>query len=177
MLRRVVQAAIGLVLILLVAPLFLVIGASLLVSNGGAIIQRRRHTTRSGKQVTAYTFHTLNPDRHDDLIGRTLDRLQELPLLLNVIKGEATWNSEFFVRLFASSSNNSSPTIIAQLIVALAGILVPPASRSRCLEEWGALLIGLPGRCQLRYALSMLVHIKSICRELRSAYGTAESSE
>lgn len=101
-LKRPLGLSIGIVAALLALPLFLVI-AVILAHRGRPVFIRRKRLGQYGQPFTSYYFRTMSPDSlraidptlntpspATDALGRFLrkTRLDHLPLLLNVLRGD-----------------------------------------------------------------------------------------
>ncbi|RME57687.1 sugar transferase [Candidatus Parcubacteria bacterium] len=104
-LKRAGSLLFALILSVLLLPLFLCIAAAIALSSKGPVIYRQTRVGKRGKHFTLYKFRTMRHDAEKDgpkwkmsgindprltPVGRVLVRthLDELPQLLNVIKGE-----------------------------------------------------------------------------------------
>ncbi len=100
--KRVFDAISSLAAIVALAPLFVVIAAAVRLSSRGPILFRQERIGLDGRPFALYKFRTMRPndgrgplitakgDRRITPIGRVLrsTKLDELPQLLNVLKGE-----------------------------------------------------------------------------------------
>lgn len=102
--RNILDVLTSLLLILLAAPLFLIIAIAVRASSPGPIIFRQRRLTKDGREFTMYKFRSMCCDaeaksgatfaaKSDPRITRLgailrMTRLDELPQLFNVLKGE-----------------------------------------------------------------------------------------
>ncbi len=89
--------------LLLLSPVFLLIGAAVKLGDGGPVFYRSKRVGRGGKLFSIYKFRsmvqgaermggglTVRGDRRVTRVGRLLraHKLDELPQLLNVLKGD-----------------------------------------------------------------------------------------
>lgn len=115
--KRVLDVVVSLVLLVLLAPLFVALGAAVLLSSPGPVLFRQERVGRGGRVFNVLKFRTMTtgseevlaatpallgryldgdfkvPNRSDPRVtrlGRTLRQssLDELPQLVNVLKGE-----------------------------------------------------------------------------------------
>jgi len=103
-LGRCFDFTLGLILLILASPVFLIIAAAIKLNDGGPVFYKQLRMGYQKKLFTIYKFRTLTPDA-DKVIGdEVLDikhkvatpygnflrntRLDELPQLINVLKGE-----------------------------------------------------------------------------------------
>jgi lipopolysaccharide/colanic/teichoic acid biosynthesis glycosyltransferase len=98
------QCGCAAVCLLLLAPLFLVIGLMIKLTSRGPVLHRELHVGKDARIFTMYAFCTryvtvggksdalplIDPDAQCSRIGRLLERTQfdNLPQLLNVLKGD-----------------------------------------------------------------------------------------
>lgn len=104
MLKRAMDLLISIPTMLLLSPLMLAIAAAIKIEDGGPVFFRQKRLTRDGKEFLICKFRSMRENaeedgvarlatRHDDRITRVgsflrRTRLDELPQLLNVIRGE-----------------------------------------------------------------------------------------
>lgn len=99
--KRLFETAVAVLLLLLVLPALILISLAVLVTSGRPIFFRQPRVGKDGKRFTMLKFRTFPVDHIDDVqsrplsdcpsgLGRLLRRssLDELPQLLNVVKGE-----------------------------------------------------------------------------------------
>ena len=107
---RVLDVAISLLSLVLLAPVILLLAAAVRLSSGTPVLYRGPRVGRAGRVFTMFKFRTLKPDAEARLgpylgeeltrrteaeltgVGRVLraSQLDELPQLWNVLKGEMT---------------------------------------------------------------------------------------
>lgn len=107
MLQRLVEAGVSVVVLLLLTPLLLIIGVAIWMTDGGPVFYRQIRAGHHGRSFTMYKFRTMkqhNQGKESQLtdaeaealitaVGGLMRRtkLDELPQLINVIRGEMAW--------------------------------------------------------------------------------------
>ena len=102
--KRIIDIIGSLVGIVITIPIFLIVGISIKVTDGGPVIYQQTRLTKNGKKFQIYKFRTMVQNAEADgkarlaseddprilPIGRLLraTRLDELPQLFNIWKGE-----------------------------------------------------------------------------------------
>ncbi|HEX7071456.1 MAG TPA: sugar transferase [Rhodothermales bacterium] len=102
--KRLIDIVVSLVILIGALPLWIVIGALILITSGGPIIYRQERVGQHGRPFTMYKFRTMRRDAEAQTgpvwaqendprytkIGRWLRRarLDEVPQFVNVLKGE-----------------------------------------------------------------------------------------
>ncbi len=95
----------GLILLILLFPLFLIIAFFIAADSNGGVFFKQVRITRYGREFNMYKFRTMVPnadksgllttknDSRITIVGHFLrkTRLDELPQLLNIIKGDMTF--------------------------------------------------------------------------------------
>jgi lipopolysaccharide/colanic/teichoic acid biosynthesis glycosyltransferase len=111
--KRIFDLVVALVLLILLSPLFLVVAILIKKEDGGKVFFRQVRTGQFGKEFKIFKFRSMvmNNDVHDKKcedqytkIGKVIRNLSidELPQLLNVIKGEMSfigprpWITDYF---------------------------------------------------------------------------------
>lgn len=103
--KRVLDATLAAVLLVVLLPVMAVIAVLIKATSGGDVMFRQRRAGRNGRWFTIYKFRTMTPgvsersgavsadDPRITRVGRFLRRtsLDELPQLLNVLKGEMSF--------------------------------------------------------------------------------------
>lgn len=103
-LKRLIDLLLSLIIFILIIPVLLLISLSIYLSDYGPILYQQERIGKNGKPFTIYKFRTMDVDaeskekgyvivKHDPRItriGKLLrhSSLDELPQLINVIKGE-----------------------------------------------------------------------------------------
>lgn len=103
-LKRGFDLLIAVLLLLLLSPVMLICAAAVRLEDGGPVFYRQRRLTRDGKEFEMLKFRSMIPDAeadgkpvlaadHDARITKTGNilrrfRLDELPQLLNILRGE-----------------------------------------------------------------------------------------
>lgn len=105
-LKRVFDFVAGIIMLAVLSPLFLVLGAAIKIDSAGPVFFRQTRVTQYGREFMIYKFRTMKADagkkgfqmatERDDRItrlGRILrkSRLDEFPQLINIIKGEMSF--------------------------------------------------------------------------------------
>lgn len=108
--KRVIDALVAFPVLLLLSPLMIVIAIAIRIDSPGPALFRQKRIGYRGKPFTVYKFRTmrqprgLGSDERSELmtkqgdgritrLGRTLrrSRFDELPQLLNILRGEMSW--------------------------------------------------------------------------------------
>lgn len=104
-LKRLFDLAVSVVVLPFAFPAVVLGSILVLVTTGGSFIYRQRRIGFTGKEFTIYKLRTLKQSANDDLSGmRPNDpdlirvgqflriwRIDELPQILNILKGEMSW--------------------------------------------------------------------------------------
>lgn len=104
--NRVLDVAFGIIILLILSPVFLIVGITIKIDSPGPVLFRQERVTQYGKLFKIYKFRTMvqNAENlgskiavHNDArvtkVGWYLrrKRLDEIPQLLNIIKGDMTF--------------------------------------------------------------------------------------
>lgn len=87
--KRILDIAISFVALLLLSPLYLIIGIAIKVIDGEKIFYQQDRTGKNGNNFKIYKFKTIK-DGNETKLGRFLRNisLDELPQFYNVLKGD-----------------------------------------------------------------------------------------
>ncbi len=104
MLKRLFDLSIAIILLVVLSPLFFVIGLLIYIKMGSPILFRQVRPGLKGRPFTIYKFRTMIEDKGKDgrllsdserltPLGRWLRKtsIDELPQLLNVVKGDLSF--------------------------------------------------------------------------------------
>ena len=104
--KRVIDICVSVLGIIVLSPLFLLIAAAIKLYDGGTVLYRQVRLTQNGKTFDIYKFRSMRMDAEKDGVARLAQngdsritpvgkviravRLDELPQLFNVLKGDMT---------------------------------------------------------------------------------------
>lgn len=107
MLKRVFDITFSALLIILLLPIFVLIAVSIILTSKGTVFFKQKRIGANKKEFYIYKFRTMyshtpknvpthmleNPEKYITPVGRLLRKtsLDELPQLLNIIKGEMSF--------------------------------------------------------------------------------------
>lgn len=99
--KRILDFLISIVFLILLFPIFLIIGILIKIEDGGPIFYKQERTGKNGKNFKIYKFRTMNVlpegmemtiphDKRITKIGKFLRKtfIDELPQLINILKGQ-----------------------------------------------------------------------------------------
>lgn len=104
MVKRCLDLVVSAIMLLLTSPLMLLVALAVKLYDGGAVIYKQKRLTIGGKEFYVYKFRSMRMDAEKDGVARLatendrritpvgklirMTRLDELPQLINVLKGE-----------------------------------------------------------------------------------------
>lgn len=105
-LKRIFDTIVSFIMIIILLPVFIILGILIKIDSKGPIIFKQVRVTQYGKRFNIYKYRTMinnadklgeyitiNNDKRVTKIGRVIRkyRLDELPQLLNILKGEMSF--------------------------------------------------------------------------------------
>lgn len=104
MVKRCLDLVVSIIMLLLTSPLMVLVALAVKLYDGGCVIYKQKRLTIGGKEFYVYKFRSMRMDAEKDGIARLasendqritpvgrlirMTRLDELPQLINVLKGE-----------------------------------------------------------------------------------------